>query len=120
MKITKEDFNKLSKNKQKEFKERISNVKLVYDGSIVLTYIWWSIYIIAFFFIVIPLWKLAFPSEILSILNLFITLLRLMWLVICVGVAIDLINIFSYFFRKNKIRNEYFYIEVKPKNETNK
>jgi len=109
MKITKQDFEKLSKKKQIELRERMDKIKNEDFHSFGLIYIWWFIFVFAFFILILPLYKLAFSSEIvLPMFKIFMGVLYFFKLVIMVGFTCDILRILNYFRRKDKLRREYF------------
>ena len=117
MRLTKELFEKLNKNDQDEYKER--RKKILDDFcpfSLFVTYILWTIYIFAFSLIVLPLWKIAFGSEVFIRLGaMFYSLFKIMFFIIGLGLIIDIILILFMLAKLIKLKEEYFKIEVKVK-----
>lgn len=114
MKIDKELFNKLSKDKQKELKERAEKIRSIPLLYIYNIYIYWSIYLMGLLLLIIPLYKIAYGNKIVNSLIVLGTLL-LKVLVICmvVGIVIDVSILIFKFYHLNKLKYDYFKIEVK-------
>lgn len=117
MRVTKQMFKQLGKKDQVEYLEK--NKKIKEDIPIgrltrAMLYLWTQIFVISL--IVLPLWKLAFGSEVfLNIGTLTINLFRLA--PICIGVAfwIDIFLILIGLIKLDKLKKEYFHIEIKVK-----
>lgn len=107
--ITKQDFEKLSKVKQIEYKSKIDKIRNEDFHSYGLIYVWWFIYGFAFFLVILPLYKIAFGAEILiSFFNTFSSYLLVSKWIIILGFSIDLVRILNYIRRLDSVKREYF------------
>jgi hypothetical protein len=118
MRITKELYNKLSKTKQTELKERIDKAR---DNALpplmfFATYLRWTVIFAGFTLIVMPLWKMAWGGEIfLSMTRGLFSILNILGIIIGIGLCIDLALALLHLYKINKIKSEYFDVEVKVK-----
>jgi hypothetical protein len=114
MKITKELFNKLSKKNQLEIKSKIDKAREIKPPMIWVTYIFWFVCFMAFMFIAIPLWKLAFGWKLVEPLLVMTQAGKRLWIFfIALGLIIDLGVLAFRLGRIDKIKREYFKIEVR-------
>jgi len=118
MRLNRELIEKLNKKDQEEYKER--RKKILDDFgmpfSLFVTYIFWTIYIFAFSLIVLPLWKIAFGSEMFIIFGaMFYLLFKIMFFIIGLGLIIDIIFILFMLAKLIKLKEEYSKIEFKVK-----
>lgn len=114
MNISKELFNKLDKKKQEEFKSKIDKVKEIKLLVLWSTYGFWMIYFIAFMFIAIPLWKIAFGLLVIKpLFVLLISGIRILAVAMIVGLYIDLGILIIKLYKINQIKKEYFKVDIK-------
>ena len=110
-------FNKLSKSKQTELKERLDKARENSPSPLIFfaTYLKWTI-MFAGFTLIVPLWKMAWGGEIfLSITRGLFSILHIMGIIIGVGLCIDLALALLHLYKINKIKSDYFDVEVKVK-----
>lgn len=114
MKINKELFEKLSKKSQEEYKKRIDKVREIPFIYAWVTYLRWFAFTLVAMLIILPLWKIAFGWEIFLTLFKFVPfIIRFFSLIIAIGFTLDFLILLMKSYKINKIREDYFKIEVK-------
>ena len=114
VKVTKELFESLSKKDREQYRLKIDKIIDEEFHSMGITYIFWAIYYCAFILIVMPLWKLAFSLETFVLMSdALLNVTRLIPTIIAIGFCIDIIIFAFRFIRINRVKKEYFDLEVK-------
>lgn len=120
MHITKELFQKLSKKKQLEAKNEMQICNDNFNKNFhSITLCYFKLFVKAFilFLILLPLYKIAFGSEILII---FYNILKTMFIIfkyaLFIGIALDLAQVIGYSMKKDKIRKKYFIQKIEVRN----
>lgn len=114
MRIDKELFDKLSKSNQEEYKSKRKEIDEINCLNLWVTALNYIIYTILLMLIILPLWKLAFGIEItLSLFQIGLLAVRIFIWFAVIGFIIDYTILLGKIFRKEKIKKEYFKIEVR-------
>jgi hypothetical protein len=117
VKITKEDFYKLKQLDRIEYRQRKEQIDKRYGGSvtcsITLGIIYWLIGLVAYLLIALPIWKLAFGSEVLKgLISASRRGLMLFELAIFLGIVLDILMIYFYRMKKKELNSDYFKEEL--------
>lgn len=115
--ISKKDITTLPEKKRKELEARLQQVRTkIPFMEITISLLWIGVYVVAFSFIAIPLWKIAYgPEAALAIYHVMTYAVRALFALIYFSVLLDLLIIFAYGYKMAKIREEYFNIKIEAK-----
>lgn len=123
MKISKELFEKLSKKDQEEYKKEIDKVRNIEFPNLWISYMSWMIYFVGFMFLALPLGYIAFkdtiPTLLLSLSRIWITGVRLIFILVIIGFVIDFIIMIIKISKLDNIKHKYFKIKVEVKKDGN-
>lgn len=116
MRITKEMINKLSKNKQIELKTRLKAITEDLEFfPFTMAFIKYCVYIFSFSLLVIPLWKLAYPSIVINIVTVFGVLTTVILKIIPIAFLLESIGYLFLMLKEEKIKAEYFTKKIEVK-----
>jgi steroid 5-alpha reductase family enzyme len=108
MRVTWDMYRRLGKEKREEYKERYGELKETVSTSVHYIFLKYSIFLMALFIIAIPLWKLAYPDLVVSIMTILIFGLRILVAGAVAGLIADIMFAALFLFRVEKLKQEYF------------
>lgn len=115
MRITRELLNELTEKRRNEYlakKEKIVEETPIFSIVVQMFYI--MICVVAFFMIIIPLWKMAFGLEIaISLAQALLGIARVFPAIFTAAIVIDIFIMFVGIYRIDKLKKEYFDFIVK-------